>query len=124
MKNSIETLKNSLYQLVKMDYGFELYNDEDNIIRFSFYHLNSVYNAFCTAYKNNNRWYNSGISWQYATVNKKAALHAEKIVTACIALRQLNKKDLYNSEIEYYKNLSSVIYKAKYSNEVWLHTDI
>ena len=79
MRNSRETLKNSLYQLLKMDYGFELYNYNENVIRFSFYHLNSVHNAFCTSVYFRDKWSDPQIYIQYATHNARAEKHAKQI---------------------------------------------
>lgn len=122
--NNYQELKKTLYQLVKMDYGFGIYNDEENIIRFSFYHLDSVYNAFCTSVKVNNddNFSTPSVEWQYATPNKKAEKYACKVVSAIIALKA-KKRDEYNDEVEYYKNLSEMVYNAKYATKVWLHTE-
>lgn len=122
--NNRQELKNALFQLVKMDYGFEVYNDNENIVRFSFYHLGSVYNAFCTAVKINGdeKFSEPSVEWQYAMPNKKAEKYAYKVVSAIIQLKAV-KYNGYAEEVEYYKNLSEMVYKAKYSTEVWLHTE-
>lgn len=93
--NSRQELKNALYQLVKMDYGFEIYNDNNNLVRFSFYHLGSVYNAFCTAVKVNSEdnFSEPLINWQYATPNKKAEKYACKVVSAIIRLKAVKMRN-------------------------------
>ena len=116
-----ETLKRELFQLVKMDYGFEIYNMNQNSIRFSFYHLGSVYNAFCSSFYFAGKWSEPGINWQYARENKKAAKHAAAIVE-CLILMQGTADDLAEKEVSYYKTLSSKIFEAKYSIAVELHT--
>lgn len=124
MKNSRETLKNSLYQLLKMDYGFELYNYNDNMIRFSFYHLNSVYNAFCTSVYFRDKWTEPEINLQYAAGNKNVEKHAKQIVNSIINLYKLQKNfDLALSEIEFYKKRADAVFNAKYSIETILHTE-
>lgn len=122
MKSSREILKQELFQLVKMDYGFEIYNLSDTVIRFSFYHLGSVYNAFCTSVFYNGRWIDPGIDWQYATPNKNAAKRAKKIVNCLIALHNLKADHISESETAYYKALSEKVFSAKYSIETELHT--
>ena len=124
MKNSRETLKNSLYQLLKMDYGFELYNYSDAVIKFSFYHLNSVYNAFCTSIYFQDQWSDASISWQYAAQNKDAKKHAKKIVNSIITLYKLQKNfDIALSEIDFYKKRAQAVFDAKYSLTTTLHTE-
>lgn len=120
--SSRETLKRELFQLVKMDYGFEIYNLSESVIRFSFYHLGSVYNAFCTSVFYNGRWTDPGIDWQYATPNKNAAKRAEKIVKCLIALHQLKADHISETETAYYKELSEKVFSAKYAIAVELHT--
>lgn len=113
-----------LYQMVKNDYGFEIYNDDKNIIRFSFYHLNNVYNAFCTSVFFNESWGSPSINWQYANENKRIAKYAEKIVAFMVEYKQKHGNiEWCKNEIEYYSQLSNAIYKAKYSTEIFLHTE-
>ena len=124
MKNSRETLKNSLYQLLKMDYGFELYNYSDTVIKFSFYHLNSVYNAFCTSIYFQDQWSEPSVNWQYAAKNKDVEKHAKKIVNSIITLYKLQKNfDIALSEIDFYKKRAQAVFDAKYSLTTTLHTE-
>lgn len=107
-----------------MDYGFELYNYNNNVIRFSFYHLNSVYNAFCVSVFYRDKWTDPNIELQYADGNKKAEKHAKQIVNSIINLYKLQKNfDLVLSEIEYYKKRADAVFNAKYSIETTLHTE-
>lgn len=116
--------KNCLYQMVKNDYGFEIYNNDENIIRFSFYHLNSVYNAFCTSVAINGEFGSPSINWQYAKENKRIAKYAEKIVAFMVEYKQkYGNIEWCEKEIEYYSQLSNAIYKAKYSTKIFLHTE-
>lgn len=123
MKSSRETLKRELFQLVKMDYGFEIYNLSDNVIRFSFYHLGSVYNAFCTSVYHAEKWTDPGIDWQYARKNETAAKRAKKITQCLVNLHRLNADTLAETEVNFYKELSQKIFEAKYSIAVELHTE-
>ena len=122
MGSSRETLKKELFQLVKMDYGFEIYTLSETVIRFSFYHLGSVYNAFCTSVFYNGHWTEPGIDWQYATPNKAAEKRAKKIVACLIALHNLKADQLSETETAYYKALSEKVFEAKYSIATELHT--
>ena len=119
--NALERLKHELFQLVKMDYGFEIYNVNDTVIKFSFYHLGSVYNAFCTSVFYNGEWGEASINWQYAKSNKAAARHAAAVVDCLVRLHG-TADDLAEKEVEYYKALSDQIFNAKYSTAVELHT--
>lgn len=120
-----QQFKNCLYQLVKNDYGFELYNHNDNIIRFSFYHLNSIYNAFCTAVFFNGKWCAPSVNWQHAAENKRIANYVEKIVAF---MAEYQKKygniEWCINEIEYYSKLADSVFHAKYDVKIMLHTNI
>lgn len=122
MKSSREILKSELFQLVKMDYGFEIYNLSESVIRFSFYHLGSVYNAFCTSVFFDGKWSDPAINWQYASENKNAAKHAKKIVSCLVNLHRLKADKIAETEVNYYKALSDKVFSAKYSLDVELHT--
>lgn len=117
----IEKLKRELFQLVKMDYGFEIYNMNQTVVRFSFYHLGSVYNALCSSVYFQGKWSEPGVDWQYAQVNKTAAKHAIAI-TGCLMLMQGTADDLAEKEVSFYKALSEKVFEAKYSISVELHT--
>ncbi len=119
--NVTEKLRHELFQLVKMDYGFEIYNMNGSAIRFSFYHLGSVYNAFCSTVYFRGEWSSPGIEWQYARENKKAAKHAAAVV-ACLIRMQGTADDIAETEVNYYKALSEKVFHAKYSIAVELHT--
>ena len=107
-----------------MDYGFELYNYNDNVIRFSFYHLNSVYNAFCTSIYFRDQWTDPEINLQYAAGNKTAEKHAKQIVKSIITLYKLQKNfDIALSEIEFYSKRAKAVFDAKYSIKTALHSD-
>lgn len=123
MKSSREILKRELFQLVKMDYGFEIYNLSKNVIRFSFYHLGSVYNAFSASFFYADKWSDPGVNWQYARENKAAAKHANTIVNCLINLHRLGADTISEKEVNYYKELSKKIFEAKYSLSVLLHTE-
>ena len=118
-----QQFKNCLYQLVKSDYGFELYNHNENIICFSFYHLNSLYNAFCTAVFSNNKWCVPYVDWQYATENKRIANYTKKIVAFMIEYHKNHGNiEWCINEIEYYSKLANNVFHAKYDTEIVLHT--
>lgn len=118
-----QQFKNCLYQLVKNDYGFEMYNHNDNIIRFSFYHLNSTYNAFCTTVFFNNKWCAPSVNWQYATENKRIANYTEKIVAFMAGYQEKHGNiEWCLNEIEYYSKLANNVFHAKYDIGIVLHT--
>jgi hypothetical protein len=118
-KYNLQYLKSKLFQLVKIDYGFEIYTQNSELIRFSFYHLGSVYNAFCTTVKFNNQWSAPAIDWQYARENKTAATLAKEIVICLLAMQSDPRAE---KEVEYYKTLSQQVFNAKYSIDIELHT--
>ena len=118
-KYNLKYLKSKLFQLVKIDYGFEIYNKNSECIRFSFYHLGSVYNAFCTTVFFNGSWSAPRIEWQYAKQNKTAAELVKEIVICLLALQNNAQAE---KEVEYYKALSKQVFNAKYSIETQLHT--
>lgn len=117
--SSYEMLKSNLYQLVKNDYGFEIYSKSDEYMRFSFYHLNSCYNAFCVV---NLTTGESWLEWQYAKINKKIVSYVQKICDCIVNINRLNKFDLVEKEVNYYADLSHAVFKAKYATEIMLHT--
>lgn len=119
-----QQFKNCLYQLVKNDYGFELYQANDKTIVFSFYHLNSVYNALCSAIQWKKDWYIQNIDWQYCQHNKKIENYVVKIVSFMVEQYRIYKNfDYCEKEVAYYKELSELVYKAKYQIDgVYLHT--
>lgn len=118
-KYTLQHLKKLLLQLVKMDYGFEIYNKTPELIRFSFYHLGSVYNAFCTTLYFENTWTAPRIDWQYARPNEKAAQIAKEVVLCLLTLKNDERAE---QEVLYYKNLSTMVFEAKYTISVELHT--
>lgn len=118
-KYNLQYLKKQLFKLVKMDYGFEIYNKTPELIRFSFYHLGSVYNAFCTTIYFKDAWTAPKIDWQYARPNEKAAQIAKNVLLCLIALKN---DDRAEQEVLYYKNLSTMVFEAKYNISVELHT--
>lgn len=117
MINNMEQFRTALHNLVKMDYGFEAYNWTVNSFRFSFYHLNSCYNAFAVA--SDYIKTDVGVEWQYATPNKKAGKYACEI--ALFVLMHPSKREEYLKEIEWYAQKAHAIFEAKYSYEVNAH---
>lgn len=118
MKNSsakIE-LRTALLQLLRMDYGVELYNWNENICRLSFYKLSSVYNAFCESHVFDDNWTAPAVSWQYATRNNRAERLAVRAVNAAVQLyRKTGSWDAVETEFKYFEPLSKSVYDAKYS---------
>ncbi len=116
--------KRAFALLVKNDYGFEVYNANRNLFRFSFYHLNSTYNAFCSSVYFNNKWSESTVNWQYAAENKKIEKIVKKIVDFAVEYYQkYGNFDLVEKEIEYYEKLSDMVFEAKYSINTMFHTE-
>lgn len=116
--------KRALALLVKNDYGFEVFNTNKHLFRFSFYHLNSTYNAFCTSVYYGNKWSESTVEWQYATKNKKIEKIVKKVVDFAVEYYQkYGNFDLVEQEIEYYKKLSDMVFEAKYSLNTMFHTE-
>lgn len=121
-KNNYEILRGSLYALLKMDYKIELYNYNENSIKLSFYHLNSVYNAFVTSV-NMNGWSDSFIDYQYATKNKKATSYARRAISAVIAIYEKEKNfDNITKEFSFYGQRANAVFNAKYDLKTALHS--
>ena len=121
-KNNYEVLRGSLYGLLKMDYKIELYNYNENSIKLSFYHLNSVYNAFVTSV-NMHGWSDSFIDYQYATKNKKATIYARRAINAVIAIYEKEKNfDNIIKEFDFYGERADAVFNAKYNLKTALHS--
>lgn len=118
MITNIEQFRTTLHNLVKMDYGFEAYNWSDNSFRFSFYHLNSCYNAFAVA----SNYYKTEVTteWQYATPNKRAEKYACAIALFCLTNER--KREWCLKEIDYYAQKAHAIYEAKYDTQITIHS--
>lgn len=115
IKDSTE-FKESLMQLVRNDYGFKLYNYNENGVRISFFHLNSYHNAFCSMQYQYDK--EPFINWQQATPNKKIGNLVAKIVDYIARYYYLQHNyDFIVNEFKYFEKLSNTIYNAKYSIE-------
>ena len=124
MKNAQTELRSALLQLLRMDYGVELYNWDEKILRVSFYRLSSVYNGFCTTFTFSGDWTEPEVNWQYSTPNKRAEKLVKRATSA--ALQMFKKRgswDLVEQEFDYYKPLFNAVFEAKYSIPVELHTE-
>lgn len=119
--SDIQCMRNELHALLKMDYGIEIYNMNENIIRLSFFHLNSFYNAFCTTLISENGC-NPSFNWQYARINKAVEKRVLRLINAVYSLQARHKTELIENEFAYYKTLSDQVFNAKYTTAVMLHT--
>lgn len=110
--------KQKMLTLLKSDYGVELYDYNENFVRISFYHLGSVYNAFCSAFYDDE----TSVNWQYAAHNKKVESAVKWITAFCVKCFHDGKHvDFVKSEFEYFKERSAAVFAAKYSIETDLH---
>lgn len=124
MKNAQTELRSALLQLLRMDYGVELYNWNENILRVSFYRLSSVYNGFCTTFTFRGDWTEPEVNWQYSAPNKKAEKLVKRATSAALQIfKKRGSWDQVEQEFDYYKPLFNAVFKAKYSIPVELHTE-
>lgn len=110
-----EIFKTNLYNLLKKDVAIEIYNQQNDTIIFSFFHLDSVYNGLI--------WYNTktkiyNIDFQYHDYTKTL----ENLLRKVMQNIEWFKLDYIEKEINFYRELSTKIFDAKYSTKTLLHT--
>lgn len=109
-----ENLKRNLNNLLLNDILIDIYNEQNDIIIFSFCHLSSVYNGLI--------WYNIkektyNINFQYHDYTKKL----EKLLIKFLESIKINNLQFVFQEVEYFKTLAKKIFDCKYSLDIYLH---
>lgn len=107
-------LKTNLYNLLQNDIAIDIYNHQNDMIVFSFFHLSSVYNGLI--------WYNTKentytIDFQYHDYTKKTEKLLIKFLESC----KINIISFIFQEVEYFRNLSKQLFDCKYSLDIDLH---
>ena len=110
-----EIFKTHLYNLLKKDIAIEIYNQQNNTIIFSFFHLESVYNGLIW-YDISTHEYN--INFQYHEYSKTLEKSLEKLL-ACL---QWFRMDYIEKEMDFYRKAAQKIFESKYSLDIVLHT--
>lgn len=110
-----EIFKTNIYNILKKDIAIEIYNQQNETIIFSFFHLDSCYNGLI--------WYNTktniyNIDFQYHDYTKTL----DKLLTKIMDNIKWFKYDYIKKEIAFYRALSKKIFDAKYSLDIVLHT--